>query len=74
MVEIFSNVGMEEMGINFKDMLGGMLPKTTKRRRVKVPEALEMMDQDEAQGLVYMDKVVKEAIARVEQSGIIFLD
>jgi ATP-dependent HslUV protease ATP-binding subunit HslU len=74
MVEIFSNVGMEEMGINFKDMLGGMFPKSTKRRRVKVPEALEMMTQEEAQDLVDMDKVVKEAIAKVEQSGIIFLD
>ena len=74
MVEIFSNVGMEEMGINFKDMLGGMLPKTTKRRRAKVPEALKMLTQEEAQDLVDMEKVVKEAIARVEQSGIIFLD
>ena len=74
MVEIFSNVGMEEMGINFKDLLGGMLPKSTKRRRVKVPEALKMLAQEEAQGLVDMEKVVKEAIDRVEQSGIIFLD
>jgi ATP-dependent HslUV protease ATP-binding subunit HslU len=74
MVEIFSNVGMEEMGINFKDMLGGMFPKNTKRRRVKVPEALEMLAQEEAQDLVDMDKVIKEAIDRVEQSGIIFLD
>jgi len=74
MVEIFSNVGMEEMGINFKDMLGGMLPKSSKRRRVKVPEALEMLAQEEAQDLVDMEKVVKEAISRVEQSGIIFLD
>lgn len=74
MVEVFSNVGMEEMGINFKDMLGGMFPKGTKRRRVKVPEASELLAQEEAQGLVDMDKVIKEAIARVEQSGIIFLD
>ena len=74
MVEIFSNVGMEEMGINFKDMLGGMFPKSTKRRRVKVPEAMEILAQEEAQNLVDMDKVIKEAIARVEQSGIIFLD
>jgi ATP-dependent HslUV protease ATP-binding subunit HslU len=74
MVEIFSNVGMEEMGINFKDMLGGMFPKSIKRRRLKVPEALDMMAQEEAQGLVDMDKVVKDAIARVEQAGIIFLD
>ena len=74
MVEIFSNVGMEEMGINFKDMLGGMFPKSTKRRRLKVPEAMELLSQEEAQDLVDMDKVVKDAIARVEHSGIIFLD
>jgi ATP-dependent HslUV protease ATP-binding subunit HslU len=74
MVEIFSNVGMEEMGINFKDMIGGLLPKSTKRRKVKVPEAMEMLAAEEAQNLVDMDKVVKEAIIKVEQSGIIFLD
>ena len=73
-VEIFSNVGMEEMGINFKDMLGGVFPKSTKRRKVKVPEAMELLAQEEAQGLVDMDKVVKQAIQKVEQSGIIFLD
>ena len=73
-VEIFSNVGMEELGINFKDMLGGMLPKSTKRRKVKVPEAIEVMAAEEAQNLVDMDKVVKEAIKKVEQAGIIFLD
>ncbi len=74
MVEIFSNVGMEEIGINFKDMIGGLLPKSTKRRKVKVPEAMEMLAAEEAQNLVDMDKVVKEAIIKVEQSGIIFLD
>ena len=74
MVEIFSNVGIEEMGINFKDMLGGMFPKGTKRRRVKVPDAMELLAQEEAQDLVDMDKVIKDAIAKVEQSGIIFLD
>jgi len=73
-VEIFSNVGMEEMGINFKDMLGGVFPKSTKRRKVKVPEAMELLGQEEAQGLVDMDKIVKQAIQKVEQSGIIFLD
>lgn len=74
MVEIFSNVGMEELGINFKDMLGGMLPKNTKRRKVKVPEALEIMAQEEAQNLVDMDKVIQQAVEKVEQAGIIFLD
>jgi ATP-dependent HslUV protease ATP-binding subunit HslU len=65
---------MEEMGINFKDMLGGVFPKATKRRKVKVPEAMDIIAQEEAQGLVDMDKVVKQAIKKVEQSGIIFLD
>ncbi|HHP7233995.1 MAG TPA: ATP-dependent protease ATPase subunit HslU [Desulfobacterales bacterium] len=74
MVEIFSNAGMEEMGINFRDMLGGLLPKSTKRRKAKVPEALDLLAQEEAQGLIDMDQVVKHAIEKVEQSGIIFLD
>ncbi|MBU0994041.1 MAG: ATP-dependent protease ATPase subunit HslU [Proteobacteria bacterium] len=73
-LEIFSNVGMEEMGINFKDMLGGLIPKTTKRRKVKVKEAIDIIAQEEAQRLVDMDKVVSIAIEKVEQDGIIFLD
>ncbi|MBW1840562.1 MAG: ATP-dependent protease ATPase subunit HslU [Deltaproteobacteria bacterium] len=73
-VEIFSNVGMEEMGINLKDMFGSLMPRSKKRRKVKVPEALEMLAQEEAQNLVDMDKVVNRAIEKVEQSGIIFLD
>lgn len=74
MVEIFSNVGMEEMGINFKDMFSNLIPKNTKRRKVKVKEAMELICQDEAQNLVDMDKVIKNAIEKVEQSGIIFID
>jgi len=74
MVEVFSNVGMEEMGINFKDMFSNLLPKNTKRRKVKVPEALETLTQEEAQNLVDMDKVISQAVEKVEQSGIIFLD
>jgi len=73
-VEIFSNVGMEEMGINFKDMLGGLLPKNTRRRKIKVPEAMALISQEEAQNLIDMDKVIRLAREKVEQSGIIFLD
>ncbi|MDL2123518.1 MAG: ATP-dependent protease ATPase subunit HslU [Deltaproteobacteria bacterium] len=73
-VEVFSSMGMEEMGINFKDMLGGMMPKSKKSRKVKVPEAMEIIAQEEAQALVDMDKVISRAIEKVEQSGIIFLD
>ncbi len=74
MVEIFSNVGMEELGVNFRDMFGSILPKQTKRRKVKVPEAMELLAQEEAQGLVDMEKVVSQSIEKVEQSGVIFLD
>ncbi|UCC66924.1 MAG: ATP-dependent protease ATPase subunit HslU [Deltaproteobacteria bacterium] len=73
-VEIFSTTGLEEMDINLKDMLSGLFPKKTKKRKVKIPEALEVLTEEEAQKLVDMDKVVKLAIQRVEQSGIIFLD
>lgn len=74
MVEIFSNVGMEEMGINFKDMLGPLMPKNTRRRKIKVPEAMKTMAAEESQNLVDMDKVIQDAVFKVEQAGIIFLD
>ncbi|MBU4054520.1 MAG: ATP-dependent protease ATPase subunit HslU, partial [Proteobacteria bacterium] len=73
-VEIFSNVGMEEMGVNFKDMLGGLMPKNTRKKKLTVAEAREIITQEEAGSLVDMDKVVKTALEKVEQSGIIFLD
>ncbi len=74
MVEIFSNVGMEEMGINFKDMFSNILPKTSKRRKVKIKEGMKILAQEEAQNLVDLDKVISQAIVKVEQYGIIFLD
>ena len=74
MVEIFSAQGMEEMEINLKEMLGGMFPQKTKRRKVKVPEAMEILAGEEASRLIDMDRVVSEALAKVEQEGIIFLD
>ncbi len=73
-VEVFSTLGMEEMGINFKEMLGGLMPKSTRKRKVNVSEAMEILAQEESQRLVDMDKVVKTAIEKVEQSGIIFID
>ena len=71
---IISNVGMEEIEMNLKDMLGGLLPEKTKRRKLKVPEALRFLNQEEAAKLIDMDKVIKEALERIEQSGIVFLD
>ena len=74
MVEIFTSSGVEDMGLNIKDMLGSIFPQKKKLRRVKVPEAREILAQEEAQKLVDMEKVTKTAIEKVEQSGIIFLD
>jgi ATP-dependent HslUV protease ATP-binding subunit HslU len=73
-VEIFSASGLEEMDINIKDMFGGLFPKKKKQRKVKVPEALQIISQEEAHKLIDMDSVTKQAIERVEQSGIIFID
>ncbi len=73
-VEIFSTSGMEEMDLNIKDMFANMFPKKTRRRSVKIPEAVKILNQEEAQRLIDMDKVVKQAIERVEQSGIVFID
>jgi len=73
-VEIFSASGLEEMDINIKDMFGSLFPKKKKQRKVKVPEALNILSQEEAYKLIDMDAVTRQAIERVEQSGIIFLD
>jgi ATP-dependent HslUV protease ATP-binding subunit HslU len=74
MIEIFAGTGMEDMDFNLRDMLGSMMPQRTKRRKVKIPEAIEILIQQESQRLIDMDKVIKLAIERVEHSGIIFLD
>lgn len=71
---IISNVGMEEIEMNLKEMLGGMLPDKTKKQKAKVPDALRVLVQEEAAKLIDMDKVVKEALQRIEDSGIVFLD
>lgn len=73
-IQLFSQAGIEEMDVNLSEMLGNIFPKRTKMRKVKVPEALELLTQEEANKLVDMDKVVKLAIERVEQSGMVFID
>ncbi|HOD75656.1 MAG TPA: ATP-dependent protease ATPase subunit HslU [Syntrophorhabdaceae bacterium] len=73
-IEIFSSQGMEEMDMQLRDMFGNMLPQKTKRRKMKVGEAYEHLIQEESRKLIDMDRVTSEAVDRVEQSGIIFLD
>jgi ATP-dependent HslUV protease ATP-binding subunit HslU len=74
MIEVISGSGIEEMDIHIKDMLGNLFPQRKKHRKAKVPEALTILMQEESQKLIDMDTVIKEAVRRVEQSGIIFLD
>ena len=73
-IEIFSSQGMEEMDMQLRDMFGNILPKKTKKRKVKIGEAYEYLIQEESKKLIDMDKVVSDAVNRVEQGGIIFLD
>ena len=74
MFEVFPGQGMEEIGINLKDMLSNLMPGRTRRRRVKIGEARRLLAQEEAQKLVDVDEAVGQAIRRVENSGIVFLD
>ncbi len=71
---VISNVGMEDLEINLKEMLGNIMPERPKRKKVKVPEALSILVQEEAARLIDMDRVSKEAVEKVEQVGIVFID
>jgi ATP-dependent HslUV protease ATP-binding subunit HslU len=71
---VISNVGLEELEINLKEMLGSFLPEKSKRKKVRVSEALAMLIQEEANKLIDMEKVTAEARERAEQTGIVFLD
>ncbi len=73
-VSLFTPQGVEEMGMQFKDLLGGLMPRKTRRRRLKVPAALDALAAEEAAQLVDMDAVREQAVERVEQSGIVFID
>lgn len=73
-MEIISGSGVEEMGVNFQDMLGGLLPKSSKKRKLKVKEAREILSHEEAMRLIDTDEANREAIRRVEQDGLVFLD
>jgi ATP-dependent HslUV protease ATP-binding subunit HslU len=74
MIEVLAPQGLEGMEFNLKEMFSNLMPKKTKKKTVKIPEALDILTQEEAARMVDMDKVVSEAVRRVEQSGIVFLD
>jgi ATP-dependent HslUV protease ATP-binding subunit HslU len=73
-VEIFSPMGMEELGINFQEMFSGIMPKQTKRRKVTIGEARKILYSEEVSKLVNMDDVIADALERAQESGIVFID
>ena len=74
MMDMFQGAGMEQMGMNMQDMLGNIMPKKKKKRKLPVSEARKVLTQDEAAKLVDMDEIAQDAVSKTEQSGIIFID
>lgn len=74
MFDLLQGSGMEQMGMNMQDALGGLIPKKRKKRKLKVSEARSVLINEEANKLIDMDEVTQEAIHRAEQTGIIFID
>lgn len=74
MFDMFSGSGMDQMGINMQEMLGNLLPKKMKKRKLPIREARKALTMQEAQKLIDMDEVIQESVVRAEQSGIIFID
>ncbi|WP_286884439.1 ATP-dependent protease ATPase subunit HslU [Aneurinibacillus sp. UBA3580] len=72
--DMFSGSGMDQMGINMQEMLGNLLPKKMKKRKLPIREARKALTMQEAQKLIDMDEVIQESVTRAEQSGIIFID
>ncbi|MBE17789.1 MAG: HslU--HslV peptidase ATPase subunit [Nitrospinae bacterium] len=73
-IHLMAGNDLEQMGMNIKDIMGGLMPSQPKKRRLKVPEAFEILAQEEADKLIDPENVNQEAINRTEQAGIVFLD
>ncbi len=73
-VEVFSPMGMEELGVNFQEMFSGLMPRKTKLRKMSVKEARKFLFNEELNKLINMDDVIADALERVQESGIVFVD
>lgn len=73
-LQVFGPIGMDEMGMNLQDMFGSMMPKKTKKKKMKISDAKKYLEKEEADKLIDMDAVVKEAVRRTENNGIVFID
>ena len=74
MMQVLGPIGLEEMGINVNDLFGNMMPKKSKKRKLSIAEAKKVLAQEESAKLIDMDAVIKDAIDKVENSGIVFID
>lgn len=73
-LQILGPIGLDEMGMNIQDLLGSMLPKKQKKKKMKISEAKIILEKEEAEKLIDMDKVIREALNRAQNRGIIFID
>lgn len=74
MLQVLGPIGLEEMGLNLQDLFGNLMPKKSKKRKLSVAEAKKILMQEESQKLIDMDNVIKEAVDKVQNSGIVFID
>jgi len=74
MMQVLGPVGLEEMGINLNDLFGNMMPKKSKKRKLTIAEARKVLSQEESHKLIDMDAVIKDAVDKVQNSGIVFID
>ncbi len=73
-LHIMGPIGLDEMGVNLSDILGNMMPKKNKKKKMKISEAKILLEKEEAEKLIDMDKVVREALDRAQNKGIVFID
>lgn len=74
MLQVLGPLGLDEMGINLNDLFGNMMPKKPKKRKMTIAEARKVLTQEESGKLIDMDAAVREAVSKVENSGIVFID
>jgi ATP-dependent HslUV protease ATP-binding subunit HslU len=74
MMQVLGPIGLEEMGLNLQDLFGNIMPKKSRKRKLSIAEAKKVLSQEEAQKLIDMDSVIKEAINKVQNTGIVFID
>ena len=73
-MQVLGPIGLDEMGINIQDIMGNMMPKKTKKKKLKIQDAFKIIEKEEGEKLIDKDAVIREAIRRAENNGIIFID